>query len=82
MPNDWICDEHPESICGCGLGVGTMQMRRGILCSTDARGRLYCTAPRRADVALARRVVATMAGASDDVSKQLEASLVGLREKA
>ncbi len=79
--NDWNCDEHPDSICGCNLRVGTMQMRRGLLCSTDDGGRLYLRAPRRADVRLAQRVVATMAGATDDVSRQLAANLVGLREK-
>ena len=74
--------EKNDELCGCGIAVGTMQMRRGVLCSVDARGRLRIRAPRRKDVALAQRVVAAVAGAKDDVSKQLTADLTGIRETA
>ena len=57
----WHCDEHPEATCGCGIGPGQLQLRNGLLCAGDARGRLYVRAPRRADVALAQRVAATLA---------------------
>ncbi len=65
-----------------GLRLGQVQIRNGILCSTDARGRLYLRAPRRADVQLAQRVVATMAAAGNDVGNQLVADLTSVREKS
>ncbi len=70
-----------EAISGDGLAVGQVQMRKGILCSVDAHGRFYLRAPRRADVALAQRVVATMAAAGDDVSSRLVADLTSVREE-
>ncbi len=73
--------EHPGALCGCGLGLGELQMRGGLLCTVDERGRLYLRAPRQADRRMAQRVVATMRGATDDVSKQLVANLKGIREK-
>ncbi len=79
--NDWNCEEHPDSICGCNLSVGEMQIRRGVLCSVDDRGRLYLRAPRRADLQLARRVAAAVAGASRSTKDLLSADIVGIREK-
>jgi len=78
--NDWNCAEHPDAICGCGLGVGEMQIRRGVLCSVDVRGRLYLRAARRKDVQLAKRVVAAVKS-SALAAEQLPADLVGVREK-
>jgi len=75
------CETHGTVVCACDLVLGTLQLRQAILCSVDATGRLYCSAPRRADALMARRVVATMAGAQDDVSRQLVSNLVGIREK-
>ncbi len=81
-PMEDCTHDQTTEICACGLGVGEMQIRHRVLCYVDTRGRLYLTAPRGADVALAKRVVATMAGATDDTSRQLAANLVGVREKA
>ncbi len=77
--NDWNCAEHPDAICGCNLGVGQMQIRRGVLCSVDNRGRLYLRAPRRKDVQLARRVVAAVQHSADKAD-ELPADVVGIRE--
>ncbi len=74
--------DQTTEICGCGLTVGAMQLRHGLLYDIDAQGRLHIRAPRRADVTMARRVVATMAGASDDVTNQLTAGLTSIREKS
>ncbi len=60
----WECpsgDCKIDGLCGCGLRVGDLQLRQGILCSIDDSGRLYLRAPRAADVALAQRVVASIA---------------------
>ncbi len=73
--------EHDKALDTTGLRVGALQMREGILCSTDEGGRLYLRAPRKADVRLAQRVVASMAGAGDSVAAQLVADLTGVREK-
>ncbi len=78
---EYECDEHPGTLCCCGIRVGTLQVRRGLLCSVDERGRCYYRATRRADALLAQRVVATMAAAGDDTSQQLVADLVSLREE-
>jgi len=75
------CDEHGTTVCGCGLSVGEMHLRGGVLCLVDGKGRLNLRAPRRADAIMARRVVATMRGATDDVSKQLVANLKGIGTK-
>lgn len=77
---DWNCAEHPDAICGCGLGVGEMQIRRGVLCNADVRGRLYLRAARRKDVQLARRVVAAVKSTAL-ASEQLPADILGIREK-
>ncbi len=79
--NDWNCDEHEDSVCGCGIALGEMQLRRGVLCSVDAQGRLYITAPRKSDVLLARRLVAAVANAARSTQDLLVADLVSIREK-
>ncbi len=79
--NDWNCPDHPHQICGCLLSVGEMQIRRGALCSVDARGRLYIRATRAADVMLARRVVAAVKHSAER-ENILTADIVGLREKS
>lgn len=76
---DWNCAEHPSSICGCGLSMGEMQIRRGVLCSVDVRGRLYLRATRRKDVQLARRVVAAVKSTAF-AADELPADIVGVRE--
>ena len=75
------CEEHGIVICACGFGVGEMQLRQGILVFCDSRGRIVLRAPRRADARMAQRVVATMRGASDDVSKHLVENLTGVGPK-
>ncbi len=77
--DDYQCDEHIDALCGCGLGAGEMQIRRGVLCTRDEHGRLYLRAPRKADVQLARRVVAAVSNTAD-LSGRLPANVVGLRE--
>ena len=79
MP-EFSCEKHPGAICGCNLSVGELQLRRGLLVRTDSDGNVYLRAPRRADVHLAQRVVAAVAGASDDTSKYLVDNLRGLRK--
>jgi len=81
MEKRHVCETCGPTVCGCGLRVGEMQLRSGVLVSVDHKGRLYIRAPRRSDAIMARRVVATMQGASDDVSRQLVANLKGVREK-
>lgn len=77
----WVCKEHGPVVCGCGLRAGDVQMRNGVLCYCYEDGLFLVRAPRAADVALARRVVATMAGSTSDISKHLVANLTSLREK-
>ncbi len=83
---EYICEKCTKNgqtpICSCGIGVGQMQMRQGILCTVDTRGRLYLRAGRKADVLLARRVAAAMQGAGDDVTRQLLANITGIRENS
>ena len=57
-PDD--CPELEGVICVCRIRPGTLQVVNGVLCASDVHGRLYVRAPRRADVALAQRVVATL----------------------
>ncbi len=54
------CEFPSEVLCHCGIGVGTLQLRNGVLCKRDEFGRCYVGAPRRADVALAQRMVAAI----------------------
>ena len=83
MKMKYTCDEHSETskICGCGLVPGQLQMRNGLLCAVDAGGHLYLRAPRRSDVQLAQRVVATMANAESDTARHLVADLKGVGPK-
>jgi len=81
VPKESHCDEHSGEICGCGLSVGQMQVRHGILVTVNARGRLHCRAIRAADANLARRVVATMASAAKlGEVPALIANLTSIRE--
>jgi len=66
---------------GSDLGRGVVVLRQGILVTGDGEGGFTLRAPRRADEELAKRVVATMAGANDDVSKALVANLTSIREE-
>ena len=75
--------DHETEICGCGIPVGEMQVRGGLLIAVGDGGRLHCRAPRNADVNLARRVVATMAHATKlGEVEALVANLTSIREKA
>ncbi len=58
-----------------------MEMRKGLLVTADERGRVFYRPSRKADVALAQRVVAAMAHSDDDISKYLVANLKGLGPK-
>ena len=69
-----------EHLSAAGLLPGTLQIRQGILCSVDAHGRLYLRAPRRADVALAARVVAAVR-ANPDAAESLAADITSVREQ-
>lgn len=62
-----------------GIRVGALEIRQGVLYSRDGLGRSYYRAPRRADVALAQRVVAAVA--ASDEGPLLATDIVGLREK-
>ena len=66
--------------CTCGIRVGALEQRNGILCSVDARERNMYRAPRGSDVALAQRIVAAVKAADDDVSHQLVQNITGIRE--
>lgn len=68
-----------ESLSCSGLVPGQLQLRRGLLCSVDEHGRSYYRAPRRADVALAKRVVAAVA--NDPKGPQLLADVTAIRER-
>ncbi len=73
--------KHAEETLHCdGLSVGQMEMRHGVLCSVDGLGRSYYRTPRKADVALAQRVVAAVAS-TEGAAEQLVANITGLREK-
>ncbi len=74
------CDEHPDEVCGCGLRVGQLQRRRGVLCAVDERGRLYVRAPRKADVQLAQRLVAAVESAAESGPLRI-ADITSVREK-
>ncbi len=58
--------------------LGQLQIRQGVLCAIDDKGRLYLRAPRRADVALAQRVVAAVTQAGDERAAALVADLKGV----
>ncbi len=51
------CTHPPLSICHCGIRVGQIVKRHGVLCRVDERGRRYLSAPRAGDVALAQRIL-------------------------
>lgn len=70
--------EPTHKIDGEGLVLGQMELRHGVLCSVDERGRLYLRAPRRSDVQLAQRVVASLA---KDPLASLAADITSIRER-
>ena len=77
----WTCAKCKTGLCGCGLRVGRLEIRQGVLCATDDKGRFYLRAPRRADVALAQRVVAAVSNAGDERLAALVEDIEGIREK-
>jgi len=72
--------DRPNILCGCGLAEGRLTNRQGVLCR-QVNGDFYISAPRRADVALAERVVAAVAAAGDDRAAELVADLKGVGAK-
>ncbi len=59
------------------LVVGRVILRKGLLCLLDPVGRLHVTAPRRADVARARRVAAIVEDLADTTSRLPVGHVVG-----
>ncbi len=67
-------------ICPCELAPGELSLREGCLCSVDSDGRLYVRAPRRADVALAQRLVAAVRGSAGGPA-ELPPDITAVREQ-
>ncbi len=70
-----------EALDASGIAVGALELRQGLLCTRDAKGRHYIRAPRRGDVALAQRVVAAVAAAGDERAKALVQDITGIGER-
>ena len=78
MP-EFSCDEHAPDLCSCDLRVGQLQLRQGLLCRLNDRGRLHCGAPRRGDVAMAQRILASIE--DTPLGTALPADIIGVYEK-
>lgn len=59
------CTHGAEVICACGLRVGQLQVRQGCFVRCDAGGSIYVGTTRRADVALAQRIVAAVEASNE-----------------
>ncbi len=80
QPPGFTCEAHPDELCGCGLRPGDLELRGGCLCAVDHLGRLYVRAPRRADVALAQRLVAAVRGSAGGPA-ELPPDITAVREQ-
>ena len=62
---------------------GRVTLRRGLLCTLDARGRLMLTAPRRSDVSRAQRVAAIVEDLAESAGRSVlgEGTVVGFADE-